>query len=256
MRRKLVVGNWKMNLHWNEALSLIAEIVDFGLDLKLKNTGVAICPPTIYLRHAYELIKSRNSTLALGAQNCSKFDNGAYTGEISATMLKELGLETVIIGHSERRQYFDETNEVLREKMKAALKADLHVIYCCGETLNERESGSHFDVIKAQLEEGICKITATEIREWVVAYEPVWAIGTGHSATAAQAQEMHAFIRSCLAQYFGEETAQCIQILYGGSVNPTNARSLFSQPDVDGGLIGGAALTADSFKAIVLATEE
>lgn len=256
MRRKLVAGNWKMNLHWDEAMTLIAEIIDFERKTDLKKTELNICPPSPYLRHALELIKDRGSKLSLGAQNISEHYNGAFTGELSASMLKALGVDSIIIGHSERRQYFNEGNEVLREKMKLALKENLRVFYCCGETLNEREAGIHFEIIQRQLEEGICKINQDELKNLVIAYEPVWAIGTGLTATPEQAQKVHAFIRQSLTQHYGEANAQKIQILYGGSVKPENAEELFSQPDVDGGLIGGAALKADSFAAIALAAEK
>lgn len=250
-----MAGNWKMHLHWDEAMTLIAEIIDFERKTELKNTELSICPPSPYLRHAVELIKARGSKLSLGAQNSSEHYNGAFTGELSASMLKELGVDSVIIGHSERRQYFGEGNDLLRAKMKMAIKENLRVIYCCGETLNEREENIHFDIIQAQLQEGICKLDETEVKNLVIAYEPVWAIGTGLTATPEQAQEVHAFIRNSLTNHYGIQIAQKIQILYGGSVKPENAKELFSQPDIDGGLIGGAALKADSFAEIALAAE-
>jgi triosephosphate isomerase len=256
MRKKLVAGNWKMNLLWDDAISLITDVINLEKSANLTHTEVAIYPPSIYLRHGIELVKNTGSALKIGAQNCSEQINGAFTGELSAAMLSSLGTSAVIIGHSERRAYYAETNELLNAKVKAVLASNLKAIYCCGETLNERENKVHFDVIETQIKVGLAGLTADDLENLVIAYEPVWAIGTGKTASPDQAQEIHAFIRNSISSTFSQHVADKIQILYGGSVKPDNAPVLFAQPDVDGGLIGGAALKVDSFKAIIMAAEQ
>lgn len=256
MRKKLVAGNWKMNLLWDDAISLITDIINIEKNAKLDKTEVAVFPPSIYLRHGVELVKNTGSTLRIGAQNCSEHKDGAYTGETSATMLQSLGASSVIIGHSERRAYHAETNELLNTKVKSALVAGLTAIYCCGETLTEREENGHFDVIESQVKIGLAGLSMNELENVVIAYEPVWAIGTGKTASPEQAQEIHEFIRKIISLMFDAKAAASIQILYGGSVKPDNAALLFSKPDIDGGLIGGASLKVDSFKALILAAEQ
>lgn len=255
MRKKLVAGNWKMNLLWDDAISLITDIINIEKSANLAQTEVAICPPSIYLRHGIELVKNTGSALKIGAQNCSEQENGAFTGELSASMLSSLGASVVIIGHSERRAYYAEANELLNAKIKAALASNLKTIYCCGETLSEREDQVHFEVIETQIKAGLEGLTAHDLESMVIAYEPVWAIGTGKTASPEQAQEIHAFIRKVISTMFDTDVANKIRVLYGGSVNAENAAVLFSQPDVDGGLIGGAALEVESFKAIIMAAE-
>ncbi len=245
MRKKIVAGNWKMNKSFSEADDLLFEIKE---EIKKNPTGevqVIVCPPALYLELAGDV--AEETGIAVGAQNVSKFDNGAYTGEISASMLESVELSYCIVGHSERRKYFGENNADLAIKVDKLLEHNISPIYCCGEVLEEREAGRQFDVVKEQIEQGLFHLSASEIRNVVVAYEPVWAIGTGKTATPAQAQEMHAFIRSLLSEKYDKDTANDITILYGGSCNATNAKDLFANPDVDGGLIGGASLKAKDF---------
>ncbi|HEY1007207.1 MAG TPA: triose-phosphate isomerase, partial [Sphingobacteriaceae bacterium] len=211
---------------------------------------VIVCPPFIHLHSLVQLNKA-GGRVAIGAQNCHHQESGAFTGEVSASMIRSAGTEYVIIGHSERRQYFGETNALLAAKTDVALKAGLKPIFCIGETLEERNSGRHFDVIRQQLAEGLFHLSETEIQSVVIAYEPVWAIGTGLTASPEQAQEIHAFIRSEVAAKYSEALAGEISILYGGSCNPKNAPELFAQADIDGGLIGGASLKSRDFTDIV-----
>ena len=246
MRRMLIAGNWKMNKSLDEALGLINEIkaklpADQGAD-------VLICPAFVCLESAKRALAG--TPIKLGAQNMYWEDSGAYTGEISADMLTSVGAEYVIIGHSERRQYFEETDENVNLKLKQALAKGLVPIVCIGETLSERESGKTFDVLKSQLDGGLAGISAEQMKGVVFAYEPVWAIGTGKVATKEQAQEAHAFIRGQLRDQFDGPTADAVVIQYGGSVKPDNAKELLGQPDVDGALIGGASLKADDFVGI------
>ncbi|MDD3724400.1 MAG: triose-phosphate isomerase [Bacteroidales bacterium] len=250
MRRKIVAGNWKMNLSFSQADDLINEIIDKLEDMELEeDKRVIICPPFPYL----ELLSDStvDTQIDNGAQNVSAYNNGAYTGEISSEMLSELEIDYCIIGHSERRKYFNESNKEISEKLQRLLEKEITPILCVGESLEERESGKHFDVVKTQIEESLLVHPMENIDDVIIAYEPVWAIGTGKTATSEQAQEMHAFIRSLLREKHGEEFADGISILYGGSCNAKNAKELFSNPDVDGGLIGGAALKADDFIAII-----
>jgi triosephosphate isomerase len=248
MRKKIVAGNWKMNMELAEGLKL-AESVDTYFRSKPSGAEVVLCTPFIHLAGVAEIIKS--GKMLLGAQNCASEPSGAYTGEVSPAMIKSTGAGYVIIGHSERRSYYHEDNNVLNKKTRLALSGGLKVIFCCGEILSERESGKHFDVVKNQVENGLFNIPAEDIANVVVAYEPVWAIGTGLTASPEQAQEMHQFIRGLFREKYGKEIADNLTILYGGSCKPSNAAEIFSKPDVDGGLIGGASLKKDDFTAIV-----
>ncbi|MCR8556053.1 triose-phosphate isomerase [Mucilaginibacter sp. BJC16-A38] len=250
MRKKIVAGNWKMNLDYNEGLSLFSEIINMFKDEATGQQQAVICSPFIQLHSLAQLAKGYNN-VAVGAQNAHQAESGAYTGEISAKMIKSVGAEYVILGHSERRQYFGETNELLAAKTDTALKNDLKPIFCIGETLQEREAEEHFNIIKSQLVEGVFHLDETDFAKLVIAYEPVWAIGTGVTASSEQAQEIHAFIRIEIAAKYGQEIAANTTILYGGSCNPKNAPELFAQPDIDGGLIGGASLKSRDFIDIV-----
>ena len=250
MRRKIVAGNWKMNTTYNEAMDLVAELKASLTEEVVGETGVIITPPSLFLSDVVnELVD--NPCIAVAAQNCHEKDSGAYTGEISAPMLASLDLDAVIIGHSERREYFGETNANCNAKISQALNNELAAIYCIGETLDERKSGKYMDVILQQCAEGLEGFIDQDMDNIILAYEPVWAIGTGETASPEQAQEVHAGIRAWLVERFGSQTAEDVTILYGGSCKPGNAAELFSQPDIDGGLIGGASLSADDFTAII-----
>jgi triosephosphate isomerase len=249
MRKKIVAGNWKMNMDYEEGLSLFSEVVNMAHDEVTGKQHVVVCSPFIHLHSLAQLSKA-STKVSIGAQNCHQAESGAYTGEVSAKMVLSTGAEYVILGHSERRQYFGETNELLAKKTDTALKNSLKPIFCIGETLQEREANKHFDIIKSQLAEGLFHLDALQFARVVVAYEPVWAIGTGVTATSAQAQEIHVFIRKEIAAKYGEEVADNTTILYGGSCNPKNAPELFAQPDIDGGLIGGASLKSRDFTDI------
>lgn len=252
MRKRIVAGNWKMNTTYQEALILITEINGMLSD-ELHNDAIeiVIAAPALYLHSTKQLISHKQ--VKIGAQNCHQEAKGAYTGEIAASMLQSIGCQYVILGHSERRQYFGETDSLIQQKIKAALANDLKAIYCCGETLEERESGKYFEVLSAQITTALNGFTAAEMQSIIIAYEPVWAIGTGKTASAEQAQEVHTFIRNLLVQTFDATIAQNTTILYGGSCNAQNAASLFAQPDIDGGLIGGASLKSRDFTEIVKA---
>ncbi len=249
MRTKIVAGNWKMNKTFDEAEELIDSIIGYMDENELGNKAVIVCPPAPYLELATDL--STESELLVGAQNISNFESGAYTGEMSAPMLASMDVDFCIIGHSERRKYFNESNELLAQKVNAALKYKISPIFCCGELLPEREAGNHFEVVKRQLHDSVFHLSKGDFINLVIAYEPVWAIGTGVNASPAQAQEMHAFIRQLIAGKYDKETAENISILYGGSCNSKNAKELFANPDVDGGLIGGASLDAEEFIKII-----
>lgn len=243
MRKKIVAGNWKMNTTPAQGVELAKSIADGRKEVS-DSVEFIICPP---FTHLSEVIKvTRGTGVAIGAQTCAAEAKGAYTGEVSGGMLAALGVEYVIIGHSERREYYGETSDVLNKKLEMAYLNNLIPIYCVGEKLEEREEGRQFDVVKRQITETLYNLTPDKLRQLIIAYEPIWAIGTGKTATAAQAQEMHAFIRSVIAEKFGD-SAEIVPILYGGSVNPKNAHELFCMTDVDGGLVGGASLEADSF---------
>ncbi len=249
MRNKIVAGNWKMNTTVPEGVALAKEI-NAALTGRPVNCGVVVCVPATHLCPVADVIDDK--LLGLGAENCSEHDKGAYTGEISAAMVASTGAGYVIIGHSERRQYFGEDNAQLLSKVRQALANDLTPIFCVGEVLEQREDGSYNAVVRGQVE-ALFSLPAEEFAKIVVAYEPVWAIGTGKTATADQAQDMHANIRAAIAAQYGKELADGTTILYGGSCKPANAPELFAKPDVDGGLIGGAALKADSFMGIIAA---
>ncbi|WP_295654553.1 triose-phosphate isomerase [uncultured Mucilaginibacter sp.] len=250
MRQKIVAGNWKMNLDLNEGITLFNEVAAFIAQDITGSQQAIVCSPYIHLSALTALAKG-NTKLSVGAQNAHQAESGAYTGEISAKMLTSVGVTYVILGHSERRQYFGETNELLAKKTDTVLKHGLKPIFCIGETLQERESGVYFDIIKQQLVEAVFHLEASEFSKLVIAYEPVWAIGTGVTASAEQAQEIHAFIRKEIAAKYGQAVADGISILYGGSCNPKNAPELFAKPDIDGGLIGGASLKARDFVDIL-----
>ena len=254
-RRKLIAGNWKMNLTASEGAKLIA-------DLKAACDGsckcdcapeVLVCPPFTTIAAVLEAVKG--TPIEVGAQNVHWAENGAYTGEISAKMLVELGVSHVIIGHSERRQYFGETDETVNQRVKAALAAGLKVVLCIGETLTEREKGVTNAIIEKQVRWDLADVSAEQLDNIVLAYEPVWAIGTGKTATNEQAQEVHAFTRELLGKMYCPKCAEAVRILYGGSMKPANAAGLLAQPDIDGGLIGGAALKAADFMALIQAAK-
>ncbi len=249
MRNYIIAGNWKMNLTLEEGYGLASEIKWMVADEVNNKAEVVLIPPYLHLPGIQNLLKDSN--IKTGAQNCHHKNKGAYTGEISLAMLANLGVSYVIIGHSERRQYNGETNEQLAEKINAALENGLTPIYCFGETLSERESNLELTITESQVREGLFQLSDEQIKKVVLAYEPVWAIGTGKTATSAQAQEIHAFIRSVLSEKYTKETAESISILYGGSMKPENAKELLSCADIDGGLIGGAALESRSFVEIV-----
>ncbi|MDR2979439.1 MAG: triose-phosphate isomerase [Bacteroidales bacterium] len=252
MKPKVVIGNWKMNKSFDEAEDLISDIED-ALDGLNINTLVVLSPPYLYLELTTDHAAEANFECA--AQNCSQFKNGAYTGEISANMLADLDVEFCIIGHSERRKYFGETNAILAEKVNRLTEVDMIPVYCCGEVVEERKAGTHFEVVEKQIKEGLFHLSPEAFERVIIAYEPVWAIGTGLTATPQQAEEMHLFIRSLVEKKYGTEIAYNLHIIYGGSCNPSNALELFSQPNVDGGLIGGASLKAEDFVEIVEAAE-
>jgi len=245
-RRKIVAGNWKMNLELEEAAQWLSD-VDAGLNSD--KCDVLLFPSFILLPDLMDVYEGEQ--ILFGAQNCSHKESGAYTGEVSAAQLASVGVEYVIIGHSERREHFGETNQMLKEKIQQALKNGMTPVFCCGEPLQVREEGKQQEYVKKQLTESVLGFSVAAMAEIIIAYEPVWAIGTGLNATPEQAQEMHAFIRSEIAAKYSNELAQQIPILYGGSCNPDNAKELFTCNDVDGGLIGGASLNAKDFLAIV-----
>ena len=248
MRKKIVAGNWKMNLNLQEGVALAKEINE-AMTAEKPNCDVVICTPFIHLA---SVAKELNvSLVGLGAENCADKEKGAYTGEVSAEMVKSTGAQYVILGHSERRQYYGETAEILKEKVLLALKNGLKVIFCCGETLEERESNRQNAVVKAELEGSVFNLSAEEWKNIILAYEPIWAIGTGKTATSDQAEEMLCYIRSIVAEKYGKEVAEETSILYGGSCKASNAPELFSKPNIDGGLIGGASLKAADFKGII-----
>lgn len=253
MRKKIVAGNWKMNKTQSEVVELTT-----ALSLALKkhklaeNHEVIICPSLVYLSKVNDILTLlADKKIKVGSQNCHTENFGAYTGEVSAAMLKSLHIKYVLAGHSERRTYFGETNSIVKAKLDIALAQGLQVIFCCGESLTIREGNAHFDFIATQLKESVFHLTKEELKNVVIAYEPIWAIGTGVTASPEQAEEIHAHIRDLLANHYDETTAENMTILYGGSCKPTNAAQLFGQPNVDGGLIGGASLKADSFMGII-----
>ena len=248
MRKKIVAGNWKMNLNLQEGIALAKEINE-AMTAEKPNCDVVICTPFIHLASIAQVLNA--DLVGLGAENCADKEKGAFTGEVSAEMVKSTGAQYVILGHSERRQYYGETAEILKEKVQLALKHGLKVIFCCGETLEERESNRQNAVVKAELDGSVFNLTAEEWKNIVLAYEPIWAIGTGKTATSDQAEEMLCYIRSIVAEKYGKEVAEETSILYGGSCKASNAPELFSKPNIDGGLIGGASLKAADFKGII-----
>jgi triosephosphate isomerase len=250
MRRKVIAGNWKMNNDLKETQNLITKLTS-GLSGESPNCDVIVCPPFTSLSEAYSLIK--DTKIKLGAQNMYFESSGAFTGEISADMLKSVGCEYVILGHSERRAIFGESNQVINKKLKKALSSGLRPIFCVGELLEEREAGITEKVIQRQVIEGLDDISEEEMSKIIVAYEPVWAIGTGKTASPEQAQEVHEFIRNLIKTKYGESVSENLVIQYGGSVKPDNAKDLLSRKDIDGALVGGACLKADSFIGIIKA---
>ena len=250
MRKNIVAGNWKMNLNRAEGIALVNEVLS-----KLptdNNTHVVFAPSFVYL-HKVAKMCANTSKVVAAAQDCSANEKGAFTGEVSASMLASCGARYVVLGHSERRANFAESNENLKTKVGQAFRNDLKVIFCCGESLSQRESGVHFDWIKFQISESLFHLSSEEFKNIVIAYEPIWAIGTGVTASTDQAQEVHAFIRNILVEQYGNEVALSTSILYGGSCKPSNAKELFASKDIDGGLIGGASLNAADFVAITQA---
>ncbi|MBR1545458.1 MAG: triose-phosphate isomerase [Prevotella sp.] len=248
MRKKIVAGNWKMNLNLQEGVALAKELNE-ALAADKPNCGVVICTPFIHLASVAQVINQ--DVIGLGAENCADKEKGAFTGEVSAEMVKSTGAQYVILGHSERREYYKETPEILKEKVLLALKNGLKVIFCIGETLEEREANKQNEVVKAELEGSVFNLSEEDFRKIVIAYEPIWAIGTGKTATAEQAEEIHAYIRSIIADKYGKAVAEDTSILYGGSCKASNAPELFAKPDIDGGLIGGASLKCADFKGII-----
>ena len=244
MRKKIVAGNWKMNTTVAEGVALAKAVVELAGQTP-DNVGLIVAPPFTHLCCVADVLKG--SKVELSAQNCADHESGAYTGEVAVNMLASAGCQWTILGHSERRQYYGETDEKLVEKVRLALAGGLKVILCVGENLDQREAGKHFDVVSEQTKNVLFNFTAEDMKSIVIAYEPVWAIGTGKTATAQQAEEIHACIRKVIAEKFGEAVAEDLTILYGGSCKPSNAKELFAEKDLDGGLIGGAALKADSF---------
>ena len=248
MRKKIVAGNWKMNNNLEETEALLSE-----LSAKLPNTHADVVVAPTYVNLATAQRNLQSSAIKVAAQNMHYAENGAYTGEISADMLLNIHVDTVILGHSERRSYFGEDDALLAKKVQTALDKNMTIIFCFGEELEERKSENHFTVVENQLKNALFQLDGTAWENIVLAYEPVWAIGTGETATPEQAQEMHAFIRKTISEAYGDAIAEEVSILYGGSVKPTNAEDIFGKPDVDGGLIGGASLKADDFIAIIKA---
>jgi triosephosphate isomerase (TIM) len=248
-RRKMAAANWKMNLTVKDGLLLVKEIME-GLPTPL-NCDVVIAPPYTHLASLMEEVG--NSGIQVGAQNCFHEKSGAYTGEVSIAMLEEIGVRYIIAGHSERRQIFGETDTIVRTKVDMILEAELTPIFCCGESLDIRNSGKHTEFVRSQLMEGLFHLSSDGVSKVIIAYEPIWAIGTGVTASPEQAQEMHAFIRQTIVDRYGHEIGDHIRILYGGSIKAENARMLFAQRDVDGGLVGGASLQGPGFLAIIAA---
>ena len=248
MRKPIIAGNWKMNKTLAEGIEL-AKAVNAILEKNAPKCKVVLGTPFIHITEAVKTVNKK--LIGIAAQNCANKASGAYTGEISAAMVKSTGAEYVILGHSERRSYYGETDALLKEKTDLALANGLTPIFCIGEVLEEREAGKHFDVVKGQIENALFHLSAADFGKIVLAYEPVWAIGTGKTASSEQAQEIHAFIRKTVAAKYGQAVADNTSILYGGSCKASNAKELFAQPDVDGGLIGGASLKAEDFYGII-----
>ena len=246
MRKKIVAGNWKMNNNLSETIKLID---DLKIHINGNNVKVMIAPAFTFLQTAVKQIDGYD--IEVISQNVNNNDSGAYTGEVSTKMLKSIGVNTTLIGHSERRAYYNEDDELLLNKLKHSIECGMNVIFCFGEELSDRKSQNHFNIVKNQLDNTVMKVDKNSWKKIILAYEPVWAIGTGETASAEQAQEMHEYVRKCISESFGEEISNNVSILYGGSVKPNNASEIFSKKDVDGGLIGGAALNASDFSKIV-----
>jgi len=251
MRNKIVAGNWKMNKNLSETKILIKELKKEIKGIELNNTRVIIAPSFVNLH--YTARKTKKEEIEVASQNMHQAIDGAFTGEVSSNMLSDIGVKTVILGHSERRQHFGEINSALIEKVNTAIQDKLEVIFCFGEQLKDREANNHFKIVEAQVKNVLFHLKADAYKQLILAYEPIWAIGTGKTATANEAQEIHSFIRGLINDKYGAETAESISIIYGGSVKPTNAKEIFSKPDVDGGLIGGASLRAKDFAEIIKA---
>jgi len=245
MRKKIVAGNWKMNMNNSDARALFESLNNAKI---VNSTEIIVAPPSVYLS---DFASNKNKNIYLAAQNCSDKENGACTGEISASMLYSIGVEYCLVGHSERRQYQNESDLLIKQKVNVLIENKVIPIFCCGENLDERESGDFYQVVQTQIENSLFHLTDSEIKRVVIAYEPIWAIGTGVTASSDQAQRIHAFIRTLLVEKYSLETAEEISILYGGSCKASNAKELFMNTDIDGGLIGGAALDVDSFLAII-----
>lgn len=246
MRKKIVAGNWKMNNNLSETIKLID---DLKIHINVNNVKVMIAPAFTFLQTAVKQIDGYD--IEVISQNVNNNDSGAYTGEVSTKMLKSIGVNTTLIGHSERRAYYNEDDELLLNKLKHSIECGMNVIFCFGEELSDRKSQNHFNIVKNQLDNTVMKVDKNSWKKIILAYEPVWAIGTGETASAEQAQEMHEYVRKCISESFGKEISNNVSILYGGSVKPNNASEIFSKKDVDGGLIGGAALNASDFSKIV-----
>ncbi len=249
MRKKIVAGNWKMNTLKDSAIQLSSDVNKLIKESHIEDIDVVLFPPFPFIPFVLDNVD--NNRIGVGAQNCATEEKGAYTGEVSAQMIKSLGANYVIIGHSERRAYYGETDEILNEKLLQALKSDLIPVFCIGEKLEERQAGNHFNIVKSQLENTVFNLSKEDFSKIIIAYEPVWAIGTGQTATPEQAQEIHSYIRSLVEGIFGIDVADDLTILYGGSCKPSNAKELFTQKDIDGGLIGGASLKAEDFVEII-----
>ncbi|HAW18583.1 MAG TPA: triose-phosphate isomerase [Flavobacteriales bacterium] len=254
MRKKLIAGNWKMNLDWNEAMTIFTDIIRLNGETN-DHCDVVVIPPAPYLRYFFETTADLNSNIQVGAQDCSAQSSGAYTGEVAASMIHSVGAAYVLVGHSERREYHRESSDILSEKVERALEHGLIPIFCCGEKLDDRDNGNHTFVVDNQLDGTIFELSEDQFKQVVIAYEPVWAIGTGRTASPDQAQDMHSFIRGLVQSKYGESVASGTRILYGGSMKPANAVELLSQPDVDGGLIGGASLDPTQFLEIIKAAK-
>ncbi|CAG5011503.1 Triosephosphate isomerase [Dyadobacter sp. CECT 9275] len=252
MRKKIVAGNWKMNKVLDEAIALTSELVNMAHDEVTNDAEIILCPPAIYLSTIQKYIENAPH-FSVAAQNVSDKLSGAFTGEIAAPMLQSIGVKYVLVGHSERRQYFGETNALLAEKVNVSLAHGISPIFCCGESLDQRQNEDYIGFVKNQISESLFHLSAEQILSVIIAYEPIWAIGTGLTATSEQAQEMHAALRGHLAGKYGEEVANEISILYGGSVTAASAPELFSAPDIDGGLVGGASLKSREFTNIIKA---
>jgi triosephosphate isomerase len=254
MRKQIAAANWKMNLTYEGAKNLLDELLSAAIEVSEGN-GVVLAVPFPYLTMAKDKVGQKKG-FDIAAQNCSDKPSGAYTGEVSVEMLSSIGINYVIVGHSERREYFGESGAVLAQKLNLCLAAGITPIFCCGEALEVRESGGENDFVQQQLKESLFHLSAEELQKIVIAYEPIWAIGTGKTATTAQAQEMHAHLRLVLAKQYGQAVADSISILYGGSVKAANAQELFESPDVDGGLVGGASLSGKEFISIIKALKQ